>query len=132
MQRTVFKSNLGRIQKFIKAGIRAKMSGVKGLVESYLDEKLEGDEGRTGREYLRPDGTPYTASMPGEWPSEKSGDLRRSISSDVVVTNNEVSYTISLDVPYAETLENDMGRLLLGKAYADNIDEIRDIMGKPL
>lgn len=130
--RVTFGTNVGKIQKEIKRRLLFKMAAVKVDLRDYLDEKLEGDEGRTGNTYLRPDGTEYTASAPGEWPSEKSGDLRKSIKFQTIMNQDEISVEVTANVPYAEDLEDYMARPFLSRAVQDRLDEIKEIMTKPL
>lgn len=132
MKRVAFKSNIGKLNKRVRNRLNIKMKSIASLLAGYLDRSLEGDSGRTGRQYRRPDGTPYTASAPGEWPSEKSGDLRKSIDIEVTVTNAEISLTMSAPVPYAQDLEFFMDRPFISRAFTENLDEIKSILGKPI
>lgn len=130
--RVTFGTNVGKIQKDIKRKLLFKMAAVKVDLRDYLDEKLEGDAGRTGHIYPHPDGGTYTASAPGEWPSEKTGDLRKSIRFKTIFNKDEISLEVSADVPYAEELEDYMDRPFLSRAVDERLDEIKQIMTKPL
>lgn len=130
--RVTFGTNVGKIQKDLKRRLLFKMAAVKVELREYLDDKLEGDAGRTGNIYPHPSGGTYTASAPGEWPSEKTGDLRKSIKFKTIMNQNEISVEVSANVPYAETLEDYMDRPFLSRAVEERIDEIKEIMMKPL
>jgi len=123
-----YKSPAKKINKAWERAARLKLRVLGAMLKAGIQEKLTGQEGRTGYDYWIPElGVWYTASAPGEWPSERLGDLKKSIKFQVGSLLGSPFLVIGTDIEYAAKLENN-GRPFITRYLRENEDFIKDFL----
>lgn len=131
-----FNDNTDKCLTAIGQELEKRMVAAVNLVKVNVLNTLQGD--RTGRRYKVPGtkDTYYTASAPGEPPASVTGDLRRSIDTDVIIEGPSIIGEVGTDTEYGPMLEYGTIHILprpwLRPAFELSQEAIEEIFQMPM